>query len=149
MDELEKSWTCLSLSERKGPGCCLTPDESVKTFSIIASFLIKRALNAEAIVRTFTPLWRARRGFKIQHIGVHKILFSFEDKEDVDRLLGSEPWSFDKRLVVMQRYDNDRSLEDIKYDQTSFWVQVHGLPLRYITIEAAEKICGGVGEVIK
>ena len=101
------------------------------------------------IARTFTPLWRARRGFKIQHIGDHKILFSFEDKEDVDRIMGSELWSFNKHLVVMQRCDNDRPLKDIKYDRTTFWVQVHGLPMRYMTIEAAEKICEVMGEVIK
>ncbi|XP_050289951.1 uncharacterized protein LOC126728125 [Quercus robur] len=149
MEDLAQSWTRLSLSEREGPGCCLMPEDGVKTFSIAAKFLTKRALNAEAIARTFNPLWRARRGFKIQNIGDHKILFSFEDKDDVDRIIGSEPWSFDKHLVAMQRYDNDRPLEDIKYDRTTFWVQVHGLPLRYMTIEAAEKICGGVGEVIK
>ncbi|XP_023886563.1 uncharacterized protein At4g02000-like [Quercus suber] len=63
--------------------------------------------------------------------------------------MGSEPWSFDKHLVVMQRYDNDRPLEDIKYDRTTFWVKVHGLPMRYMTIEAVEKICRVVGEVIK
>ena len=103
------------------------------------SKVTKRALNAEAIARTFNPLWRAKRGFKIQNIGDHKILFSFEDKEDVDKIMDSEPWSFDKHLVAMQRYDNDRPLEDIKYDRTTFWVQVHGLPLRYMTIEAAEK----------
>ena len=149
MEDLAQSWTRLSLSEREGPGCCLTPEESVKTFSIAANFLTKRALNAEMIARTFTPLWRARRAFKIQHIGDHKILFSFEDKEDVDRIMGSELWSFDKHLVVMQRCDNDRPLKDIKYDRTTFWVQVHGLPMRYMTIEAAEKICEVMGEVIK
>ncbi|KAK9987030.1 hypothetical protein SO802_031981 [Lithocarpus litseifolius] len=149
MEDLAHSWTRLSLSEREGPGCCLMPEESVKTFSIAASFLTKRALNANAIARTFTPLWRAMRGFKIQHIGDHKILFSFEDKEDVDRIMGSKPRSFDKHLVVLQRYDNDRPLEDIKHDRTTFWVQVHRLPLRCMTIEAAEKVCGVVGEVIK
>ena len=149
MEDLAQSWTHLSLSEREGPGCYLTPKESVKTFSIAGSFLTKRALNAEAIARTFNSLWRARRGFKIQHIGDRKILFSFEDKEDVDKIMDSEPWSFDKHLVVMQCYDNDRPPDDIKYDRTTFWVQVHGLPLMYMTIEVAEKICEGVGEVIK
>ena len=149
MEYLAQSWTRLSLSEREGPGCFLIPEESVKTFSIAASFLTKRALNAEAIARTLNPLWQARRGFKIQHIGDHKILFSFKDKEDVDRIMDNEPQSFDKHLVVLQRYENDRPLDDIKYDRTTFWVQVHGLPLRYMTIEAAEKLCGGVGEVIK
>ena len=91
MEYLAQSWTGLSLSEREGPGCFLIPEESVKTFSIAASFLTKRALNAEAIARTFNPLWQARRGFKIQHIGDHKILFSFKDKEDVDRIMDNEP----------------------------------------------------------
>ena len=149
MEDLAQSWTRLSLSEREGPGCCLKPKESVKTFSIAARFLTKRALNAEAIARTFNPLWRARRGFKIKNIGDHKILFSFEDKDDVDRIIGSEPWSFDKHLVVMQRCDNDRPIEDIKYDRTTFWVQVHGLLMRYMTIEAMEKNCNAVGKVIK
>uniref|UniRef100_A0A7N2LKW2 DUF4283 domain-containing protein n=1 Tax=Quercus lobata TaxID=97700 RepID=A0A7N2LKW2_QUELO len=149
MEDLTQSWTRLSLSEREGPGCCLMTKESVKSFSIAANFLTKRALNVEAIARTFTPLWRARTGFKIQNIGDHKILFSFDDKEDVDRILGSKQWSFDKHLVVMQRYDNDKPLQDIKYDRTTFWLQVHGLPIRYMTIEAAEKICDVVGKVIK
>ena len=149
MEDLTQSWTRLSLSEREGPGCCLMTEESVKSFSIAAKFLTKRALNVEAIARTFTPLWRARTSFKIQNIGDHKILFSFDDKEDVDRILGSKQWSFDKHLVVMQRYDNDKPLQDIKYDRTTFWVQVHGLLIRYMTIEAAEKICDVVGKVIK
>ncbi|XP_030970617.1 uncharacterized protein LOC115990998 [Quercus lobata] len=143
MEDLAQSWTRLSLSEREGLGCCLTTEESVKSFSIAANFLTKRALNIEAIVRTFTPLWRARTGFKIQNIGDHKILFSFDDKEDVDRILGSELWSFDKH------YDNDRPLQDIKYDRTTFWVQVRSLPMRYMPIEAEEKICNAVGKVIK
>ena len=63
--------------------------------------------------------------------------------------MGSELWSFNKHLVFMQHYDNDRPLKDIKYVQTTFWVQVHRLPLRYMTIKVAEKICGGVGKVIK
>lgn len=84
-------------------------------------------------------MWRAKKGFKIQNIGDHELHFSFETKEDVDKILGSEPWSFDKHLVVMQRYENDKPFQDLKYDRTTFWVQVHGLPMKFMTIAAAEK----------
>lgn len=98
MDDLAHSWNQLTLSEREGPGCSLTHDDSVMDFSIVANFLTRRAINVEVIARTFTPLWRARNGFKIQNFGNHKILFTFDNKEDVDRTLSSEPWCFDKHL---------------------------------------------------
>ena len=41
----------------------------------------------EVIVKTFNLLWRARNGFKIQSFGDHKILFTFDNREDVDRIL--------------------------------------------------------------
>ena len=84
--------------------------------------MTKRALNVDVIARTFTSLWRARSGFKIQNFGDHKILFTFDNKEDVDRILRSEPWSFDKHLVVMQRYEGETPLEDIKFERTILWV---------------------------
>ena len=66
------------------------------------NFLTKRALSVEVLAQTFTPLWKVRNGFKIQNIGNHRILFTFDNKDDLDRILLSEPWSFDKHLAVMQ-----------------------------------------------
>ena len=91
MDDLVQSWNRLTLSEREGPDYSLTNDNSVIDFSIAAKFLTKRAINVDVIARTFTPLWRARNGFKIQIFGDHKILFTFDNKEDVDRILRSKP----------------------------------------------------------
>ena len=149
MEDLAQSWKRLTLSEREGPGCNLTVDHSITEYSIAAMFLTKRAINVDVIARTFTPLWRAKNGFKIQRFGEHKLLFTFDNKEDVDRIITSEPWSFDKHLVVMQRYDSESSLQDIKFDRTTLWVQVHGLPLKYMNFEAGKKICEVVGEVIQ
>ena len=101
----------------------------------------------EVIAKTFTPLWRAKNGFKFQHFRVHKILFTFDNREDVDRILEGKPWSFDKHLVVMSRYKNESLIQDIKFDKTKLWVQVHGIPIKYMTIEAAKKICSVMGEV--
>ena len=102
MDDLAQNWSRLTLSEREGPGCYLTEEDSSSDFCIAAKFLTKRALNVDVIARTFTPLWSARNGFKIQNLGDHKMIFTFDNKADVDRILLSESWSFDKHVVVMQ-----------------------------------------------
>lgn len=48
--------------------------------------------------------------------------------------MSSKPWRFDKHLVVMHCCENDGPLQDIKFDRTVFWVQVHGVPMKYMTI---------------
>ena len=101
----------------------------------------------EVVAKTFTPLWRAKNGFKFQHFRVHKILFTFDNMEDVVRILEGKPWNFDKHLVVMSRYENESLIQDIKFDKTKLWVQVHGIPIKYMTIEATKKICSVMGEV--
>ena len=136
--------------EHRDIGSCLcwSSEDSTVEFSIAAKFLTKRALSVEVLARTFTPLWRVRNGFKIQNIGNHRILFTFDNKDDVDRILLSEPWSFDKHLGVMQWYDSDMSIQDLKFEKTTFWVQIHGIQLRYTTLEVAIKIYEVVGDVL-
>ena len=108
--------------EKEGLGCSLTKDDSANEFSIAAKFPTKRALNIDVIARTFNPLWRAHNGYKIKNFGDHTNLFSFDNKADVDRIRLSETWSFDKHLMVMQRYEKDTLVCDLNFDKASFWV---------------------------
>ena len=47
----------------------------------------------------------------------------------------------------MQRYKKEVLVGEVKFDRASFWVQLHGIPPRYMTLEAALKISNVVGEV--
>lgn len=49
----------------------------------------------------------------------------------------------------MLRYDKDSSLQELRFDKASFLVQLHDIPLRYMTMEAAEKIGDVIGEVTR
>ena len=73
----------------------------------------------------------------------------FDNSGDIDRILQNQPWSFDKHLVMLQRYNYDCSVRDLVFLRTKFSVQVHDIPTRYMTIEVAENICEIIGEVHK
>jgi len=67
----------------------------------------------------------------------------------VDRIILHQPWSFDKYLVVIQRYDSDTPARELLFNRATFWVQVHDIPLRFMTMEMAECLCELVGEFSK
>lgn len=75
-----KHWRTLFLNEREGGKMAVKKDRGSNGFTIAAMFLMKRALNTDAIIRTFNPLWRSRNGFKIHKVGDHTMLFVFDNK---------------------------------------------------------------------
>ena len=77
------------------------------------------------------------------------ILFSFDYKEDVDRILATEPWSFDKHIMVVSRYDNAATVDGSNLTTVAFWVQIHDIPLRFKNRGVAKQICEAMGTVIQ
>ena len=120
MEDLTKQWTGLSISNREGPKFRLHNELAAPVFIIAAKFLTKRALNIDAVAATFTPLWRSKNGFKIKNLGNHVVLFTFESMAEVDNRLANEPWSFDKHLMVLQRYDGVREVHELDFTLTPF-----------------------------
>ena len=149
MEDLTKQWTGLSISNREGPKFRLHNELAAPVFIIAAKFLTKRVLNIDAIAATFTPLWRSKSGFKIKNLGNHIVLITFESKVEVDNILSNEPWSFDKHLMVLQRYDGVSEVHELDFTLTPFWVQVHGILVKFMTTTVAESLCETVGQVQK
>ena len=87
---------------------------------IVAKFLTKRTLNPEAVATTFTPIWRSKHGFKIKNLGNHIMLFTFDSETEVNTILANAPWSFDKHLMILQKYDGVSKIEDLDFYSTLF-----------------------------
>lgn len=58
--------------------------------------------------------------FCIQDKSDNHLLFTFELRSDLEKALMGEPWSFDRHLVVLQRYDGILPMEKIDFLKLSF-----------------------------
>ena len=137
-----------TLSNKEGKKVVLSKRKQIQEFILATKFFTKRIVNIDAIAKMFRPLWRARQNFNIRDAGNNNLVFAFELEVDVEKVLLGEPWSFDKHLVVFQRYDGKSPLEELDFNFLKFWVQIHYLPFRLLTPEVALVIGETLGIVI-
>ncbi len=136
MDSLEDLWDQFSLSEKEGKPVDLGGTPIKAANMVCAKFLTQRTVNVESIANTFKPLWCTNKVFTVQDMGKNRVVFSFEDAADMERVLMSELWTFDKHLVVFRRLIDDASIDELIFNEVSFWVQIHRLSIRAMTEEA-------------
>ena len=79
-----------------------------------------RALNIEAFAKTFTPILRSKNGFKVTKEGDHVVLFTFDNQDDLDGILKTKPWSFNKHLMVLQWHDKEVDVLDMTFNMVTF-----------------------------
>ena len=129
------------MNEREDVNLEISEDKSSNECIMAAKFLTKRALSVEAVIKTFNPLWRSKKGFEVRRAGDHILLFVFDNKEKVDKIHSSAPWSFDKHLVILQWYDREVPIRALKFDTILVWIQVHDIPMRFLNHKVAEELC--------
>ena len=67
----------------------------------------------------------------------------------MEKVLQGELWAFAWHLVALQRYDGSDSAQDLIFNTTSFWVQMHILPYNLLTEEATFSLGEILGIVTK
>ena len=75
------------------------------------------------------------------------MLFVFSNKEEVEKILAAKSWSFDRHIVLLQRYEKKVPVHELVFKQVVIWIQIHDIPAPYMTCEVAEDICGNAGIV--
>lgn len=59
-----------------------------------------------------------------------------------------EPWPFDRHLVVLQRFDGRQPIKELDFKYCAFWIQIHELQFKFMTLETAMLIGETIAPVI-
>lgn len=149
MEELTRKCDGLSLSAMEGEKLILPRKLTKADHVLAAKFLMKRNLNIEAVARTFRPLWRTKESFCVSNAGNNVLLFEFDLEVDAEKVLQGEHWSFDRHLVILQRFDGSKLVKELEFRFCLFWIQIHDLPFKFMTPKTAEFIGETIGPIIK
>jgi hypothetical protein len=147
MESLEGLWEKFSLSEHESQKVDLVSTTTQPKSFLSAKFLTRRALNVESVGRTLKSLWRTDHGFTIRDMNNNKLVFVFEDEADRERVMLGEPWAYDNYLIILQRIEEDEAIEEVEFTETSFWVQLHGIPVRRMNHKVAKILGSSLGKI--
>ena len=149
MEEITNQCARLKLSAREVNEVDLALIAREQGHVLARKFCTKRQVNLESVARVLRTVWRTEKSFEVHDMGENKVLFHFGLKEDLDRVLLLGPWSFDKYLLILHKLNEGEAMTKVKFDRTSFWVQIHGLPTMCQTKDAGLLIGGTLGTVEK
>ena len=139
----------LKLSEKEGSEVDLALLGVNQGLVLVGKFCTKRRVNLEAIGQALRSVWRTKRDFEVSDMGENKVLFLFQEKEDLDRILLRGSWSFDKYILLLHKLEVGESISSLTFHKAAFWIQIHGLPTLSQTREAGLHIGGILGKVEK
>ena len=103
MDAIINKCANLKLSEKEGSEVDLALLGVNQGLVLAGKFCTKRRVNLEVIGRALRSVWRTKRDFEVSDMGENKVLFLFQEKEDLDRILLRGSWSFDKYILLLHK----------------------------------------------
>lgn len=118
-------------------------EEEVNIFELclVGRFLTEKNINVRAMKSKLADLWKPAMGISIKDLHPGLLLFQFYHKDDMSWVLNNGPWTFDNALLVMNVIKAGEDPIKVSLVEADFWIQIHNLPVGYMT-EAVGKQLG-------
>jgi hypothetical protein len=112
---------------------------------LVGKLWMGRKANSEAFKTVLSRIWRIRVGVKFKELHDNLWLFEFGEVDDMRRVLDGRPWSYDRHMLVLTKFDGSIPPMQMKFVHSPFWIQVHDMPLLCMTKSVGAKIANLLG----
>ncbi|KAJ1439248.1 hypothetical protein SESBI_02619 [Sesbania bispinosa] len=110
--------------------------------AFIGKIINKKIINKTTANVMIVKGWNLPTMVSIVDIGPNKFLLQFEDEESMKRIAREAPWNIMGNRLSLQPWTPQMTVDEVKFDQNPFWVQLHGLPLDMMTLKNAARVYG-------
>ena len=86
---------------------------------------------------------------KIIDIGEGLFQFKFALESQLTWVMNNGPWSFDKNILVLHRWEIGMTASSVTFPILSIWIQIWGLPFDLLSEEVGWEIGNNMGRVVK
>ncbi|CAA0826959.1 Unknown protein, partial [Striga hermonthica] len=108
--------------------------------SVLGKIIGDRKASIFGLKRVMGIVWQTNMAFEVKEVGENFFQFIFGCKEDKEKVLAGVNWVFENQYLVLQDWREGLIASDPGFGEISLWVQVHKLPLNWLSIEVGRKI---------
>lgn len=100
---------------------------------LVGRLLIDISLRVHAMKERLPNIWRPGKGIFIKSLENCNFLFKIFHKFDMQLVFNGDPWTFDNHSLILDTIQPGDTLTEIPLNHVTFWVQVHDLPVGFMT----------------
>jgi hypothetical protein len=150
LETLISQTSALSWDDPSPSLASLPPETAIDNTLALVGFSIAQKHQTLKIVReALNKAWSFAIPFSIQVHARNKYLFVFKHPNHIRKILSQVTWNINGSLLILKKWSPDLSLDEINFHTAPFWIQVHGLPLKYMIRQNAFAIGKGIGNFLK
>ncbi|XP_062113383.1 uncharacterized protein At4g02000-like [Humulus lupulus] len=113
---------------------------------LVGRFIAPGSLDFPSMQQTLAALWKPGKGVYMKELDTNKFLFQFFHEIDIKRVIDGSPWFFNQRVLVISRMESNCNPRLISLNTLDLWVQVHDLPIGFMTSRILEAVGGFIGK---
>ncbi|KAJ1376738.1 hypothetical protein SESBI_49621 [Sesbania bispinosa] len=107
---------------------------------LVGRLITDKSLNKSVVKEILAKAWGLNEELNISDLGPNVFLFNFNEAREARRVLDEGMWYVMGCLLSLQSWIPEASVHEVNYDYVGFWVQLHGLPLEFMSTSNAVKI---------
>ena len=115
--------------------------------SLIGKFLTCKPFNKRAAKNTLRRAWGLENSLQIIEVGPNLFQFKFQSEFDMVQIIQDGSWSFDDQLLLLRRWQKGMTVENIKLEHASLWIQIWGALFDMVSPQVAKEVGSHLGIV--
>lgn len=115
---------------------------------VVARFISEGNIDFQAMQQTLAALWKPSRGVYIKNLDVNLFLFQFYHEVDVKRVMEGNPWSFNRRALIMSRLKEGENPCSVSLKAIDLGVQVYDRKPWFMSERILKEIDNYIGKFV-
>jgi hypothetical protein len=122
---------------------------SQRGFGFIGKLLGPKTHNPFHVRSTLSSVWSFAAPLVMEVMDSNKFLFTVPHESHYQSIINQGPWNVKGSLLLLQPWSPTLAIDEVKLQYCAFWIQVHKLPLQYMTTKNAIKIGKAIGPILE